>query len=248
LNFKLLSYNIRFGGRKRQSLIADVVRTVSPDIVVFQEATDPGVIAYIALEAGFQYTESQPGRSLAYISRIPVANHEWIYPPGARHPVIEIVLSDNGFRIYGLHLKARFSKWSEARRTREIKALLSGIEDNQGPHVIVGDFNTLAPGELLEVQRMPRWIRTLVWLSGRDIQRETIGTMLSNGYLDVFRTLYPDRPGFTFPIWDPHLRLDYAFVNPAARPMVKACEVIDNLDAAKKASDHFPLLTEFEVA
>ena len=41
---KLLSYNIRFGGRKREKEIAGVIRAVEPDIVVFQEATDSRVI------------------------------------------------------------------------------------------------------------------------------------------------------------------------------------------------------------
>ena len=41
---KLLSYNIRFGGRGREPLLAAVVRAVAPDLVVFQEATDPRVV------------------------------------------------------------------------------------------------------------------------------------------------------------------------------------------------------------
>ena len=53
--------------------------------------------------------------------------------------------------------------------------------------MLVGDFNTLAPGELLDVERMPRWIRAMVWLSGRDIQRETIQVMLDASYLDGYR-------------------------------------------------------------
>ena len=61
---------------------------------------------------------------------------------------------------------------------REIRALLKSIERHQqGFHVLVGDFNTLAPGEILDVRRMPAWIRGLVWFSGRDIQRETIQHM-----------------------------------------------------------------------
>ena len=41
MTLKLLSYNIRFGGRSRAPLIAGVIRRTEPDIVVFQEATDP---------------------------------------------------------------------------------------------------------------------------------------------------------------------------------------------------------------
>jgi len=33
-----------------------------------------------------------------------------------------------------------------------------------GFHVLAGDFNTLAPGEQLEVGRLPRRLRPFVWL------------------------------------------------------------------------------------
>ena len=42
---KLLSYNIRFGGRGRERELAEVIRAVAPDLVVFQEATDPDLIS-----------------------------------------------------------------------------------------------------------------------------------------------------------------------------------------------------------
>ena len=45
---KLLSYNIRFGGRGREQEIAGVIRSADPDIVVFQEATDTRVIDQLA--------------------------------------------------------------------------------------------------------------------------------------------------------------------------------------------------------
>ena len=131
---------------------------------------------------------------------------------------------------------------------REIRALLKGIEEHQaGLHVLVGDFNTLAPGELLDVRRMPAWIRTLVWLSGRDIQRETIQIMLTANYVDGFRALYPLVKGYTFPTWDPHLRLDYIFVPVAFRTRLSACEVITQPGEVAQASDHFPLLAHIEL-
>jgi exodeoxyribonuclease-3 len=157
------------------------------------------------------------------------------------------VLEGSEARIFGLHLKARFSKWSERRRAFEIRALLEGIRRHQeGFHVLVGDFNTLAPGELLDVRRMPRWIRALVWISGRDIQRETIQIMLDASYVDGYRFLHPQEKGYTFPIWDPHLRLDYIFLPAAFTGRLTSCEVV-NHDAARKASDHFPLLAELEI-
>jgi exodeoxyribonuclease-3 len=141
-----------------------------------------------------------------------------------------------------------FSKWSERRRAREIRTLLESIQRYQeGFHVLVGDFNTLAPGEALDVRRMPAWIRALVWLSGRDIQRETIGIMRDANYTDGYRFLHPDEKGYTFPVWDPHLRLDYVFVPTAFRERLISCEVIREPPKVAAASDHFPLLAEINL-
>ncbi|HKS27115.1 MAG TPA: endonuclease/exonuclease/phosphatase family protein [Pyrinomonadaceae bacterium] len=247
MTLKLLSYNIRFGGRGRETRISEVIKAADPDIVVFQEATDTRVIRRVAEETGLKEWAARPAHSIAFISRVPVSYHEWHYPQGARHSFLEIVLEGSEARIFGLHLKARFSKWSERRRAFEIRALLNGISRHQaGFHVLVGDFNTLAPGERLDVRNMPRWIRALVWISGRDIQRETIQIMLDASYSDGYRTLHPEDKGYTFPVWNPHLRLDYIFLPAAFTPKLLSCEVI-NTDAAKQASDHFPLLSQLEL-
>lgn len=248
MNLKLLSYNIRFGGTGRESRLAEVIRAVSPDLVVFQEATDPRVIEKLSIDTNLRYWAAQRAHSIAYISRIKISYHEWHYPAGAKHSFLEIVPEGSEARIFGLHLSARFSKWDERQRGREIRNLLKGIERHQhGFHVLVGDFNTLAPGEILDVKRMPAWIRGLVWISGRDIQRETIQVMLDAGYADGFRLLHPDIKGYTFPTWDPHLRLDYVFVPSSFATGLKACEVVDHPAGVSTASDHLPLLAELEI-
>ncbi len=245
---RLLSYNVRFGGRGRERLLAGVIRAVSPDLVVFQEATDPRVVEWVAGAAAMPRWAARPGHSIGFASRLEVAHHEWHHPPGARHSFLEIELAGSRARVFGLHLKARFSKWSERRRAWEIRQLLKGIERHQeGFHVLAGDFNTLAPGELLEVWRMPRWIRALVWLSGRDIQRETIQILLDSGYADGFRLLHPAEKGYTLPAWDPSVRLDYVFLPTRYADRLRSCEVVTDAPDVAAASDHLPLLAEIEV-
>ena len=46
MSLRLLSYNIRYGGRGRVNSLADVIRAASPEVVLLQEATDPRVIWY----------------------------------------------------------------------------------------------------------------------------------------------------------------------------------------------------------
>ena len=66
---------------------------------------------------------------------------------------------------------------------------------------------------------------------------------LDAGYNDGFRTLHPDVKGYTFPTWDPHVRLDYMFVPRAFRERLQAVEVItEPKERIRAASDHCPLL------
>ncbi len=245
MTWRLLSYNIRDGGIGRETMLAAVIEGARPDVVVLQEATDPRVVARLAEMGKFAAWGSRPGHSTGFLSHIPVEHHAWHHPRASRHAFLEVALAGTNVRVFGLHLSAWFSKWSERRRAREIRALLDGIRQHQeGFHLIAGDFNALAPGELLEVARMPRWIRAMVWLSGRDIERATIQVMLDEGYVDAWRTLHPDKPGYTLPTWDPHVRLDYIFTPKRYVDRLVACAVVQEPDAVKHASDHLPVLLE----
>jgi len=245
---KLLSYNIRFGGRGRERAISAVISELAPDLVVFQEAIDPDVIRRLSEATGLRFWAARRNHSVAFLSKLEIEHHEWHHPTGAKHSFLEMVLASTEFRIFGLHLSARFSKWSERRRALEIHALLKSIERHQhGFHVLVGDFNTLAPGERLDVSRMPAWIRALIWLSGRDIQRQTIQVVKDADYADGYRSLHPDQPGYTFPVWDTHLRLDYVFFPKRSLTHLLSCEVANHTPQSKTASDHFPLLATLEI-
>ena len=154
-----------------------------------------------------------------------------------------MVPADRGVRLFGLHLSAWFSRWSERRRAREIRALLDGIREHQhGFHLIAGDFNALAPGERLEVARFPAWIQAMIWVSGRDIARDTIQVMLDGGYVDAWRLLRPGDAGPTFPTWDPHVRLDYVFTPQIFADRIVSCEVVRDIEQPAKATDHLPLI------
>jgi endonuclease/exonuclease/phosphatase family metal-dependent hydrolase len=237
---RLLSYNIRYGGSGREAAIASMVRAASPDLVLLQEATAPPVVERLAAETGMTQWGSRAGHSLGYMSRIPV-RVEWHRPRVSRHAFLEVTPDGTSWRVFGVHLSAVHAAWTERRRVYELRALLAGIGREQpGPHALVGDFNTLAPGELLEVHKLPARLRALVWLSGGRIRWRTVQTVLDAGYVDAFRARHPDLVGNTFPTWDPHVRLDYLFVPGGVIASVDACDVVGGAEA-KEASDHFPL-------
>jgi len=251
---RLLTYNIREGGVGRAAQIAEVITAANPDVVALQEARNPAVVEQIAKLAGFRFFGSRTSHSTGFLSNVPVLAYDWRHPPRTRHALLEVSLADGYPRIFVLHLRAWFSKWTERNRARELRGLLDGIQEQLKRenrafafHVLAGDFNALAPGEVLDASHMPRWIRAMIWLSGRDIARSTIEMMQSDGYVDAWRTLYGDHksePGYTFPVWDPHVRLDYVFTPTEFASRFASCEVRRTPEAVRTASDHFPLLVE----
>jgi exodeoxyribonuclease-3 len=243
---RILSYNIRYGGRGRARLIAEVVARAAPDIVILQEATQVDVVRELGTLLSMQAV-SADGQSLAFLSRVGIAHYAWHRPRISRHAFLEIQPADSAFRIFGLHLSAVHAAWTERRRALELRALLRAIAAHQnGFHVLAGDFNTLAPGELLDTRQLPARLRALVWLSGGAIRYRTIRRVLDAGYLDAFRTLHPDAPGLTFPVWNPHVRLDYLFLPSTWRAALVSSEVVSD-GPVREASDHLPLLTEVAI-
>ena len=88
----------------------------------------------------------------------------------------------------------------------------------------------------------------MIWISGRKLQRETIQLMLDAGYGDGFRMLHGDEKGYTFPTWDPHVRLAYGFVPKTFADRLQKCEVIvDPKERIRAASDHCPLVAELSL-
>jgi exodeoxyribonuclease-3 len=247
VTFRLLTYNICRGGTGREAALAQVIESCHPDLVVLQEATSPAVVERLAAVTGMPQWGSRSGESLGFLSRAPVAEHGWHRPRFSRHSFLEIDMAGTMGTIFGVHLSAVHAAWTERRRAIELQSLMRGIRaEERGFHVLAGDFNTLAPGELLNVRKLPHRLRALVWLSGGRVRWRTIQLVLDAGYTDIYRRLHPDTPGQTFPTWDPHVRLDYVFAEQGHAERITSCEIVTH-PAANAASDHFPLMAEIAV-
>jgi endonuclease/exonuclease/phosphatase family metal-dependent hydrolase len=245
---RLLTYNIRYGGVGRVGALASVVKQCAPDLVVLQEAIRPEVVEQLAAASGMSQWAASPAHSVGFMSRTKVQRHEWHRPRSSRRAFLEIVPEGDSFRVFGVHLSAVHSNWTERRRVRELRAVLAGIAEHQhGFHVVTGDFNTIAPGETLDLRKLPPRLRAFVYLTGREIRWETIQIMLDASYVDGYRTLHPAEPGFTFPTGDPHVRLDYVFLPTAFAPRLRNCAVVNGTPVVTRASDHLPVLAELEV-
>ena len=243
MTLRVLSYNIRYGGAGREPALLQVIQSADPELVMFQEATKPGVIERLAEGAGMPHWGAHSGRSLGFMSRRPIARAEWHRPRLSHHAFLEITPEGSDATVVGVHLSAVHSAWTERRRGLELRSLLRTLRQRErGFHALVGDFNTLAPGEILDIRKLPPRLRAFVWLSGGRIRWRTIQAALDAGYADAFRHHHPSSPGYTFPTWDPHLRLDYLFVPSGDIARVLSCSVVAH-EKSQAASDHLPLLT-----
>jgi exodeoxyribonuclease-3 len=242
VSLRLLTYNIRRGGVGRVDRLAAVIRACAPDLVVLQEATRSDEIERLAGSTGMVQWAARPRESLGFLARREVRHYAWHRPRLSRHAFMEVVPADSEAPVFAVHLSAVHAAWTERRRVLELRALLRNIQARErGFHVLTGDFNTLAPGELLDIRKLPHRLRALVWLSGGRVRWRTIQLVLDAGYADAYRRLHAGDPGFTFPTWDPHVRLDYVFVPEPDAARVVSCEVVTHAEA-RAASDHAPLL------
>jgi exodeoxyribonuclease-3 len=247
MTFRLMTYNILHGGGTRVKEIAAVITACAPDLVLLQEATDPANVEKIAEAAGMADFRSVRRQSLAFVSKRKVVFCEWVRPRVSRHAFIDIVPAGEQLRVFGVHLSAVHAAWTEQRRVLELRALLRKIAHQRDRfHVLAGDFNTIAPGAKLETASLPMRLRPLLWLTGGRVRWRTIQTVLDAGYVDSFRMLHPDDPGWTLPAKDPHIRLDYVFLPHALAGRVMMCDVVKS-DPASSASDHFPVVADLQI-
>jgi exodeoxyribonuclease-3 len=248
VSLRLLSYNVRLGGTGREKALAGVINSTEPDLVVLQEAVSPEAVERLSSLCGMKAWASARGYSLAFMSRVDIKHYAWHRIRLARRRYMEIVLDEQGTRVFGVHLSAIHSNVTELRRSYEMRALLRGVaRHQQGFHLVTGDFNTLAPGERLDIRRLPPRLRAVIWMTGGNIRWTTIRLMLDGGYADGYRLFHKDE-GYTFPTWDPHVRLDYSFLPAKFAPRLLTCEIVREAPGIREASDHFPLLSEIAPA
>jgi endonuclease/exonuclease/phosphatase family metal-dependent hydrolase len=160
--FAIMTYNILIGGKDgRIHATERVIRELAPDVVGVQEANDPDVIRAMADRLGMHVVVgySTGGYHVALLSRWPIrtwVNHgRPVFQKGLIEAVIDLPGEAQPWHIFVGHLTADFYKGygAERRRTAEIRAILDCMETARRlgrPHLLMGDFNTLAPGETFD--------------------------------------------------------------------------------------------------
>ena len=150
--------------------------------------------------------------------------------------------------IYNVHFLPYLLLPFEIRRWQAVGKLLAVIRARRpGPHLILGDLNAIAPGDRVLQRNHPPRMRRVMRLQLNLIFRLAIPRLIKAGYVDCYRRLHPNEDGFTWMPGNRTTRYDYILADAALAPALRACQVVDGIEAANVASDHFPLLAEFEL-
>jgi len=243
---RIVSYNIKHGGLKREEAILRSLIVAKPDVIILQEAIYPHVVVWLAEQLDFPYFDCIRGSSVAFLSKIPPINYRWHQRPMIKTPFLQLDIT-NGLTIYGIHLTAMLSKWSEQKRAYEISQLMQIIAKHaKTHHLLIGDMNTIARGDNVIIGQMPLWLQIVIYISG-GIQHIALDILIEEGYVDVFRHLNSDNNGYTIPTPSPNARLDYAFATISLIEHISSCSVMRQPNEVDEASDHYPLILDLEI-
>jgi exodeoxyribonuclease-3 len=249
-NFRIVTYNLEFGGREQVEAIHQVLAHLDPDVVTLTEADDPGVVTTLARRLGRRHVwaEGSGDRHIAALSRHPVRSWRVYNRPPLTQAVLEVRLDlpQGPLTVYGVHFLPFLLLPFELRRWQAVGKLLQIIEEKEpGPHLIAGDLNAIGPGDRVLQRRNPARMRRVMALQLFLIFRLAVPRLLKAGYTDCYRHLHPDKDGFTWRPGNRTTRYDYVLADRRLAPALRACRVVDDVPAVAKASDHFPLLADF---
>ncbi len=243
MTMKVLSYNIRMGGGGRLPEIATIVRRQRPDAVALLEATSRANAETLAGELGMHLAFGGASNEIhvAWLSRLPIRRRENHRRAALAKTLLEVEVAWERMplRLFATHLASRHDVPLPEEEVPVILDVLYPIANE--PHLLVGDLNALRPGD--PVGPPPPGV-TKWGDAADDAPRRAIQLLVEAGYVDCYRMLHPQEPGYTYPADAPWMRLDYVFASPQMAARLCACDLVAG-EEARRASDHFPLWAEF---
>lgn len=174
-------YSLRENGARRVHQLTKLIRSVQPDIVGLVEATHPMLLQKpLVIEEIAQALDMQlimggdPAHNgdyqLALLTRLPVVYTKIHARPGLLNkPLLEVCVEEsNGqhLTVFVTHLFASFYKgWAgnglREREAHEILRIMAPLREQGKPHLLMGDFNSLAPGDAFKASFLLRYVVNL---------------------------------------------------------------------------------------
>ncbi len=235
---KLLHWNIRQGGGKRQDDIAQAICGHCPEICILVEyRPDSGTqLARRLRDNGLVHqARSVPdGKENAILlsARTPVrVTDDHASCPAVARKWLEVELPDLGLFLGALHMP-NTSEDKNGRRKREFWNAVLTMADlrRNEPYMLVGDFNTGKNG--IDVEGTPL-----------DCQ-DCMDAMEELGYVEAWRHLFPTQREYTWYSQTGNgYRIDLAYLSPALRSQLLSARYSHG-ERVAGYSDHSPLIVE----
>jgi endonuclease/exonuclease/phosphatase family metal-dependent hydrolase len=275
---RILTYNIHgwrtADGAPNLDGVAQVIAAHHPDVVGLNEvyyprpdqATGIPALATLAQRLDMHYVfgpcmrwpaqDDMPADAYgnALLSRYPIlasaAHHLSPVPDKEQRGLLEARLAlPNGrpFTVYVTHL----DHTDESARVTQLRSLRTWtIRDRSRPHVVMGDFNALAPWDfagraeaLAQLNSHPK---------GKNLVNEANGgpqvvmQMEKAGYVDAYAQVGAAGAQTFIPADDPPIRIDYLFLSAPLAPALVACRIVQE-PAGREASDHRPVWIDLDL-
>lgn len=276
---RVLTYNIHgwrtADGAPNLEAVAQVIAATDADIVGLNEVYYPRAVAGAAgpaLEAlaeglGMHFVfgpcvrwpaqNDMPADAYgnALLSRRPIlasaAHHLTPVPGKEQRGLLEARIQIPGrdpLTVYVTHL----DHTDEDARLVQLRALRTWtVRDRNRPHVVMGDFNAIAPWDFAE---RPEALAALgnnpkgkhMVQSAKDNGPQVVTQMEKAGYIDAYpRFGAPGAQSFVLAT-NPTIRIDYIFVSAPLLPALTGCTIVQE-PPGQAASDHRPVLAEFDL-
>ncbi len=252
MTLRVMTYNILNGGTGREQLIFEVLKMVNPDVILLEEVMDFRIVESLAESLNMLsfFAKGNSIRHLAILSRYPIVFQHSYHPFPLRTTLLEATIecaSKQYIHLFGVHLNAHYFILNELRRIMEIKTILKRItEYRKHPCLIAGDFNAVANNDHVNIEALPSHLKAMIFLQGNHIFRHALSKLSSAGFIDCYRQLHRFDQGFTLPTPSPHVRLDYVFADRYLIKYLLECDVVTESPILHRASDHYPLVAEFD--
>ena len=248
-----MTYNIRNGGTGREQLIFEVLQMAKPDVILLEEVMNSIFVEELAQSLNMHsfFAKGNSIRHLALLSHYPIVLHHSFHPFPLNTTLLEATIECTAkqyIRLFGVHLKAHYFLFNELRRIWEVRTILKRItKSRKYPCLIAGDFNAVAHNDSINIGAMPNHLKAMIFLQGNHIFRCAMSKLNAAGFVDCYRHLHPFDNGYTLPTPNPHVRLDYIFVDKNLIKHLQACNVMMKSPLVNHASDHYPLIAEFDI-
>lgn len=252
---RVMTYNILSGGQARDfgcdriDAILDVIADVAPDVLALQEANGlhlPAVLTRFKDRLGLDYHAiARPNAfdgdgefyNLVTLSRYPISEfYQHVGPAfetGGLEAVVETPVAPISFCNVHLHSE------NETARAAEIETILDGLRPSDR-RIVLGDCNAVSRLDTysddesefeLRFDATDRLARDFVDI-GASLNRSHVPTHPSRLPADHQRRV--------------HRRIDYMFGCPTIVARLRDAWVVKS-DLAHRASDHFPLVVDFDI-